>query len=150
MLEERATAWGQNGPSPRAAELSEHPGVAHPADGAIDEHGRVRADGHRAVGRRLERVRLILLRLASDLVKPTLKAPPKAGTKAKQRALVYEEVFEVDQKLEPNAPGPKDCDKVGGYPARLQNVEIPVCNKCNEPMRFAHLSEHDLNFTGGG
>ncbi len=93
----------------------------------------------------------VLLRTARDLAKPTLKAPPQGAEKAKQRALAYEEVFEVDQELEPNAESPQTCDKVGGYPAWLQGNEVPGCKKCKAPMRFvAQLNEHDLNFTGGG
>jgi predicted DNA-binding WGR domain protein len=93
----------------------------------------------------------VLLRTRSDLANPTLKAPPKGAKKANRRALSYDEVFEVAQEFEPNAEGPKDCDKVGGYPAWLQGeADPPVCNTCNSPMRFvAQLNERDLNFAGG-
>ena len=93
----------------------------------------------------------VLLRTAADLAKPTLKAPPKDGEISKRRTFAYEEVFEVDQELEPNAPSPQYCDKVGGYPAFIQGDETPECTKCSKPMRFvAQLTERDMNFTGGG
>lgn len=93
----------------------------------------------------------VLLRTAKDLAKGTLMAAPEGADTAKKRVHSYEEVFEIDNELEPNAPSPKDCDKVGGYPAWLQGDDTPACGSCKRAMRFvAQLNEHDLNFTGGG